>query len=113
MKRFLTTIVLLVALVVISGQSNRADAYELHVGSLNDGRMVYLVTESIRLVSSASFECDTVARGYSTEYISYMFWRSRNGVFYTNTRGYTRKASESNIARNILNYVRNTMAVDM
>ena len=101
-------LILVFSLLIVSGQNNQAEAYRLHVGSLYDGRQVYLLTETLR-GSYYNFECETIAvGGYDVLDIHYTFWRSNGTMYYWNSlRGQNKLVSSSNIATNILNYFRN------
>ena len=99
MRKFFVTMMLAVALVLVSSQ---AEAREVYVGTYSDGTAVYLLTETVRYAgrnTSISFWA-TVRAG--SDYIDYTF----EGNMYTNSEGYSGNINDgySPVARAIYNY---------
>ena len=107
-KKFLAVFFLAAALVLIGGQSSKAEAGEAYVGTYSDGTAVYLLTHtvSIRSYSPYSFTC-RVRAGY--DYLNYNFYPVNGSPYYRNSEGYEGyvNGGASPVASNIYRYVVN------
>ena len=79
-KKFLAVFFLAAALVLIGGQSSKAEAGEVYVGTYSDGTSAYLLTHTIA-GGRGNFAC-TVRAG--RDYIHYSFWYEGGRPYYRN-----------------------------
>ena len=107
MKKFLSVMILAVALLFVGGQDNTAEAYEVYMGSYSDGTAVYLLTESIQQVGGYRWCGCKVRAGY--DYISYSFYHNFGNPTYENSEGYKGYCFDgsSPVAAAIWNYIQN------
>ena len=62
MKKIFAALILAFVLVLAGGQMSAAEAREVYVGTYDDGRAVYLLTETIQK-HDAPFDCPVIAFG--------------------------------------------------
>lgn len=105
-KKFFATLVLTFALVIAGGQASTAEAREVYVGTYDDGRAVYLLTETIQK-HSAPFDCTCTVRAGSN-YLDYSFGWDSDVLYYKNSEGYHGRVFDGNspVAREIYRYIR-------
>ena len=107
-KKIFIAMMLAFALVIVGGQSSKAEAGEYYVGNYSDGTAVYLLTHTvnIRSYSPYSFTC-TVRAG--RDYLNYSFYPVNGSPYYRNSEGYEGYANggSSPVASNIYRYVVN------
>ena len=105
-KKILAAMVLAFALVLAGGQTPKAEAYEVYVGTYrDDGTRAYLLTETLA-GGRGNFSC-TVRAGRN--YIRYSFWYAGGGPYYRNSwpaEGYV-YGSGSPVAIGIWEWVNN------
>lgn len=88
MKKVLATLMLAFALVIVGSQSNQVEASERYVGSYSDGTAVYLIKESVNIISpmnGLNFTCRVRA---GSDYINYHFYPVNGRPYYENSEGY-------------------------
>ena len=105
-KKIFLAMALAFALVVVGGNSSKAEAGEYYVGNYSDGSPVYLLTHTIviRSYNPYSFNC-RVRAGY--DYLDYNFYPSNGSPCYRNSEGYSGYVfgGQSPVAANIYRYV--------
>ncbi|MBR1397833.1 MAG: hypothetical protein IJ563_09920 [Selenomonadaceae bacterium] len=110
MKKLFLTMMLTVALIVVGAQTNKAEAYELYVGTYTDGYDVYLLTETVNGENARFFKCTVRAKkGNDIAYIDYNFAYGRGFHFKTSTDATWKDVYGSKIASNIHEYARSIL----
>ena len=110
MKKLFLTMMLAVALIVVGAQTNKAEAYELYVGTYTDGYDVYLLTETVNGENARFFKCTVRAKkGNDIAYIDYNFAYGRGFHFKTSTDATWKDVYGSKIASNIHEYARSIL----
>ena len=107
-KRIAVMMILAVALVFAGSQANQAEARDVYVGSYSDGTSVYLLTQSVNILSYSpyNFTC-TVRAGW--DYLDYSFFPYNGSPYYRNSEGYEGyvNGGQSPVASSIYRYVVN------
>lgn len=107
MKKFLSVMLLAVALIFAGGQT-QAEAGEVYVGNYSDGSAVYLITETVVINSYQpyNFTCEVRA---GNDYLRYSFFPQNGSPYYENSEGYRGfvNGGQSPVASNIYRYVVN------
>ena len=110
MKKLFLTMMLAVALIVVGAQTNKAEAYDVYVGTYTDGYDVYLLTETVNGENARFFKCTVRAKkGNDIAYIDYNFAYGRGFHFKTSTDATWKDVYGSKIASNIHEYARSIL----
>ena len=108
LKKWISIMVLTLALVFVGSQNNQAEAREVYVGTYSDGSDVYLLTETISMLDGEHtpyFYCKVRA---GRDYLNYDFYESSGKWYYKNSEGYRGQVynGQSPVAANIFDYIR-------
>ena len=112
-KRLAMTMLIAVSLIIVGGSSNKADAYNVHIGTYSTGYEAYIMTETISFNSAYAADATSAyctiraIKGNSVLYIDYNYWKDHNNNWrYSNSQGYSgRIGSSANISRKALYYI--------
>ena len=112
-KKIFMMVFFVASLVVINGQNNLAEAYNVHIGTYSTGYEAYIMTETISFNSAYAADATSAyctiraIKGNSVLYIDYNYWKDHNNNWrYSNSQGYSgRIDSSANISRKALYYI--------
>ena len=106
-KKIFVAMMMALALIVVGGSFNQAEAYRVHVGYYTDtGDAAYLLTETLA-GGRDNFACTVVdGRGRT---VRYRFWMDRGGPYYRNSWGASAYVygGQSPVAERIWEWVQN------
>ena len=91
MKKFLSAMILVAAIVFVVAPNNSAEARDVYIGSYSDGDAVYLMTETVQKlrVGGGGYTCTVkVGSGSRLTYIDYVIAFSHPDWGYRNSEGY-------------------------
>mgnify|MGYP003571385969 CR=1 FL=1 len=111
MKKFLSVMLLALAIVFIGNQVEAAGYGEVYVGSYSDGTSIYLLTDSVQKevwAHTSGYSCKVRA---GRDHLDYTFWLDAGNYRtwrYENSEGYSGNVYDgsSPVAAAILNYIR-------
>ena len=104
MRKVMLTMLLVVAVIIVGAQNNRAEAYDIYVGTYDSGLKAYLMTEYINYNGYRTFDCTIKATGYMTVYVDYSFWNyaGESHFHFKNSQGYSGIVSPGSVEDNIV-----------
>lgn len=111
MKKFLSAMILVAAIVFVVAPNNSAEARDVYIGSYSDGDAVYLMTETVQkhYVGGGSYTFTVkVGSGSRLTYIDYGFFFEHPDWGYRNSEGYRGNCYDgsSPIAAKLCDYLR-------
>ena len=101
---------LTVALIVVGAQTNKAEAYDVYVGTYDSGLKAYVMSETLHFYNNyRSYDITVKAVGYITVYVNYHIWSNGPGepFQYKNSQGYSGYIQNGSVEERINNYAFN------
>ena len=104
MAKVVPIMMLLLSMFFVCGQNNKAEAYDIYVGTYDSGLKAYLMTEYINYNGYRTFNCTIKATGYMTVYVDYSFWNyvGESHFYFKNSQGYSGIVSPGSVEDNIV-----------
>ena len=111
MKKFLSAMILVAAIVFVVAPNGTAEARDVYIRSYSDGDAVYLMTETVQkhYVGGGSYTFTVkVGSGSRLTYIDYEIYNGSEGWGYENSEGYRGSCYDgsSPIAAKLCDYLR-------